>query len=129
ERFGDPSVQHAALAAEQAGIDRLARERVPERELVDRLLDDQTRGDQLLDNGQQGRLVQAADRAQQVEFEPSASDGGERHQVAASWTELRRSALDRVVHAARYPQHSNWLAIPAIVGDEDVARPDQRTQD
>ena len=57
ERGGDLPVQRDALARQQLGVDRLARERVTEREPLRRFLDDELRRDELLDERQQLPLV------------------------------------------------------------------------
>ena len=126
ERGGDFAVQRDALAPEQLGVDRLARERVTEGEPFGRFLDDELRGDQLLDERQQLLLVVIGERS------ASSSKSKRRPATAAIDATARagtvsaasRGAPPRRVRGTR-TRSSGRARQPPAVADE-VAGDDQR---
>jgi len=74
----DFPMQRDPLARQQLGVDGLAGERVAEREPFRRFLDDELRGDELLDEREQLLLVAIRERLQQSKVEPPPGDGRRR---------------------------------------------------
>src|SRR5262249_55418056 len=76
----------------------------------------------------QARLLEPAERSEQLEVETSTGDRRQRDDVSRVSTKLRGASLDGVIDAARHAQFTDRLTGPAALGLKDVTRPDQRAQ-
>ena len=128
ERCGDRAVQRDPLAHEEVGVDRLARERVPEGEPLSRLLDDELRCDELLHEREQLVLVLVGEHAEELEVEPAAGHRGDRRDRARRHGERRDPAPHRFDRRARHPHALERLRAPTAVARHEVPRDHQRLE-
>ncbi|HEX5501369.1 MAG TPA: hypothetical protein VFW96_02025, partial [Thermomicrobiales bacterium] len=99
--LGDLAVERPSLAGEQAGVDRLLGQGVPEGEALRRLFHHQLGRDEPLEERHQRPLVQPRQGAQQVEVEAPPGDGGEVEDTPRVRGEAVEAALDGGLDAAR----------------------------
>ena len=130
ERLGDAGVQRARLRAQELGVDRLARERVPERKrvaLVVVFLDDQLEIARAAQRRVDRNRRHAGEPRDEVRGEPAAHDGGVKQDVAIAFRERREALADgdadarRHVDAARVAVAALERAAQQLLGEERPA--------
>ena len=99
---------------------------MPEGEAIGRFLDDQLRGDQLLDTVEQFPLVAAQQALQQREIDARSSDGGSDERLPCGGVQLPHTPLDGILHGARDPQRAERGLIAQDVGIDALAARGER---
>ncbi len=91
-------VHGAPLPAEQVGVDRLTCQGVSKREPVVRILDDELRSDELLQNREQLAFLEREKCLEECKVETPPGDGRQLDCLSGRPVEAVDAALDRIVH-------------------------------
>ena len=98
------AVENLTFASEELAVNGLARQRMPERQPLGRLLHDQVHVDQLVQMAEEIRFVELDERLQQREIELTADDGRQTRHPLRGRADARQPAHNGVVHTARDAQ-------------------------
>ena len=126
EDLGDAGMQLLAARNDDVLVHGFTRERVPEHVAARgavRFLE-QLVGDARLERGKDGGAAPAGDRAERRQVKGLADRGGGRQDLDVVGAEAADPDQDGVADRARHPDLVYRLAVPSLVGLEDVATVD-----
>ena len=121
-------MQRDALANQQTRTDGLARERVTERKPIGRLLDDELRVHELLDERQQLGLAVLRQRLEQPEVEPASRHRGDRRDATCLGAQSGQPSPNRLGGRARHMRVLQRAGAPRAVGLREIAGDDERLE-
>ena len=98
--LGNRAVQRLAFAHQELRRDGLPRQRMPERKLLGRLLDDELGRNQLLDELQQLRFVVLGEFLQEGKIEAPSGHGCQVQHLPGAFTQTSGAMLDGILDAA-----------------------------